>query len=102
MPITAVTVLKNIYKVFTKDLTLRGLHYGHTTTGHAASCAAALGTINIVYTEQLAEQAFINGTILHERFSTYTGVRDIVDVRVFGLVLILEMSRPELAIKFQK
>lgn len=102
MPITAVTVLESIYKTFRKDLILRGLRYGHTTTGHAASCAAALATIDIIYTEQLAEQASINSTILHERFSAYTGVGDIIDVRVFGLVLILEMSRSELAIEFQK
>lgn len=102
MPITAVTVQENIHKAFKKDLILGGLRYGHTTTGHAASCAAALATLDIIYNEQLAERALMHGKVLHERFSEYAGIGEVVDIRAFGLVLILEMSSPEAAVRFQK
>jgi adenosylmethionine-8-amino-7-oxononanoate aminotransferase len=102
MPITAVTAHESIYNAFKKDMLLGGLRYGHTTSGHAVSCAAALATLNIIEEEKLAERALDNGKILLDVFADYGGVGDVVDVRVFGLVLILEMSSPEAAIRFQK
>jgi adenosylmethionine-8-amino-7-oxononanoate aminotransferase len=102
MPITAVTAQERIYNTFRKDPILGGLRYGHTTSGHAASCVAALTTLDILEKEDLAEKALAKGKILFERFSSYTGVGEIVDVRIFGLVLILEMRSPEVAIRFQE
>lgn len=97
MPIAAVTVQQNIYHTFDKDPILGGLRYGHTTSGHAVACAAALATLDILERENLCARAQAYGTLLLERFATYAGSGSVADVRGFGLILILEMSSLEAA-----
>lgn len=97
LPITAVTVQKKIYESFKHEPVIAGLRYGHTTSGHAASCAAALATLDILESENLCEKAKKDGNTLFKEFYNYIGSHNIVDVRQFGLVLVLEMCSIEKA-----
>ncbi len=101
MPITAITAKEEIYAAFKNDLFLGGLRYGHTTSGHAVSCAAALATLDILENKNLPKHAQTHGQVLLEKFSNYAGMGNVVDIRVFGLVLVLEMDSLETAKRFQ-
>lgn len=101
MPITAVTVQERIHDSFEKDPILGGLRYGHTTSGHPVACAAALATLDILENEKLADCAQNYGKFLVDRLADYAGVGNVVDVRGFGLVLILEMRSPDIASKLR-
>lgn len=91
MPITAVSVRESLHDIFEADPILHGLRYGHTNSGHAVSCTAALATLDVLEKEKLTEKAQIYGATLLEKFAGFAGVEDIVDVRGFGLVLVLDM-----------
>lgn len=92
MPITAVTVQERIHDTFVRDPILGGLRYGHTTSGHAVSCAAALATLDLLESGQLAERAERHGKVLLDKIRAHEDAPDVVDVRGFGLVIVLQMN----------
>lgn len=102
MPITAVTMTKDIHTTFSKDIHIGGLRYGHTTSGHAVACIAALATLDLIERESLCERADKFGNKLVEEFSQYKGQGDIVDVRGMGLIFILELPTYEIGAKFKE
>jgi len=97
VPIAATTVRQHIYDSFDKDPFIGGLRYGHTTSGHAVACAAALATLEVLEKENLIERARHFGKILVDRFASLAGRGNIVDIRGLGLILVIEMSSYEAA-----
>ena len=93
MPIAAVSVQDKIHKTFIKDEAIGGLRYGHTTSGHAVACAAALSTLDIIKKENLCKKAKEYGELLVERFSTFVNKNNVEDVRGFGLILVIEQKK---------
>lgn len=91
LPITAVTVQQRIHESFGGG-GRGGLRYGHTTSGHAAACATALATLDVIEKEELAERAVPLGARLLRRLEPLAGTGDVADVRGLGLVLALELS----------
>ncbi|HET9254211.1 MAG TPA: aspartate aminotransferase family protein [Pseudonocardiaceae bacterium] len=102
LPIGAVTVQQGIYDSFAKEPVIGGLRYGHTTSGHAGACAAALATLDVLEKEHLVDQADRFGVSLLERFAPVAGTNDVVDVRGLGLLLVLEMSSVGVATQLMK
>jgi adenosylmethionine-8-amino-7-oxononanoate aminotransferase len=101
MPITAVTVQRHIPEAFSTDnaaggrgglLSGSGLLYGHTTSGHAVACAAALATLDIVDKHGLVERADHLGAQLLGRLAPLAGTGQVIDVRGLGFVVSVEMS----------
>ena len=92
VPIAAVTVQSRIYESFANEPFIGGLRYGHTTSGHAVACAAALATLDVIEKENLAERAEALGARLHDRLAPLVGTGDVVDVRNLGLILAIELS----------
>jgi adenosylmethionine-8-amino-7-oxononanoate aminotransferase len=92
LPIAAVNVRTPIYETFRQDPFLGGIRYGHTTSGHAVACAAALTTLDILERDGLPERAEHVGAALLERLAPLSGQGEVVDVRQYGLVLVLEMT----------
>ncbi|MEJ3744829.1 aspartate aminotransferase family protein [Actinomycetes bacterium KLBMP 9797] len=90
--IAAVTVTDRIHDGFASDPVIGGLRYGHTTSGHAVACAAALATLDVVEKEQLAERAERLGAVLVDRLAPLAGSGDVVDVRGLGLVVALQTT----------
>ncbi|MER8072286.1 aspartate aminotransferase family protein [Streptomyces sp. NPDC094034] len=95
MPIAAVTVQQRVYDSFASEPVIGGLRYGHTTSGHAAACAAGLATLDVLDKENLVDQAERFGTGLLDRFAPLAGTGDVLDVRGLGLVTVLELSSVE-------
>ena len=96
-PIAAVTVTDTVYEHFAADPVIGGLRYGHTTSGHAVACAAALATLDVVEKHHLTERAERLGEVMASRLAAVAGTGEVVDVRRFGLIVVLETSAPEAA-----
>ncbi|MGH9277955.1 MAG: aspartate aminotransferase family protein [Acidimicrobiales bacterium] len=97
VPIAAVTVQRHIHDTFENEPLIGGLRYGHTTSGHAVGCAAALATLDVLEKESLPERAEHFGGLLVDRLGGLAGIGDVVDVRRFGLVLVVEMCSADAA-----
>lgn len=92
LPIAAVTVRQGLYDSFTREPVIGGLRYGHTTSGHAAACAAALATLDVLDKDDLPQRADQRGALLLDRFTPMVGTHDIVDVRGLGLITVFELA----------
>lgn len=97
MPICAVIFKDEIYQTFANDKNIGGVRYGHTTSGHAGACAAALATLDILDKEELVKKASYFGSVLMRAFSDQIGTGCVIDIRNFGLVLVIEMSSFDIA-----
>lgn len=97
VPIAAVNVAGHVHDTFGSDPVIGGLRYGHTTSGHAIACTAALATLDVVERERLVHRAEQLGGVLLDRFQALADHPDVVDVRRLGLILVLEMSGAEAA-----
>jgi len=97
VPLAAVTVQRHVYESFHAEPQIGGLRYGHTTSGHAAACAAALATMDVLERDNLVDRAERLGRWLLDRLAPLTGTRGVVDVRGLGLLVVVEMSTAEAA-----
>ena len=97
MPIGAVTVEERVHRSFDRDPVLGGVRYGHTTSGHPVACAAALATLDVIESEGLARWAAQAGRELLGHLAPLAACPDVVDVRGFGLLVVVETSTPEVA-----
>ncbi|MFF2618798.1 aspartate aminotransferase family protein [Kitasatospora sp. NPDC058046] len=92
-PLAAVTVREDIYEAFADDPYLGGLRHGHTTGGHATSCAAALAVLDIVEGEDLPARAAAVGRAVREQLSAdLAGNPAVREVRGRGLLIGVETS----------
>jgi adenosylmethionine-8-amino-7-oxononanoate aminotransferase len=91
-PLAAVNVQRRIHDTFGEDPVIGGLRYGHTTSGHAVACAAALATLDVIEKDGLIERAEKLGTVLLERVRPSIWANDVVDVRGLGLIVVVELS----------
>jgi adenosylmethionine-8-amino-7-oxononanoate aminotransferase len=92
MPIAAVTVKDAIQESFALDPHIGGLRFGHTTSGHAPACAAALATLDILRAERLSERAKSAGEKIRAGLGVLAEDPDVVDIRGKGLVNVVEMN----------
>jgi adenosylmethionine-8-amino-7-oxononanoate aminotransferase len=92
LPLGAVTVSQRVCDAFRAD---DRLHYGHTTSGHAVACAAALAAIGVIEQQGLVNRAETAGHRLLEMLAPLTRHPHVVDVRGLGLVGVVELdARP--------
>lgn len=96
-PLAAVTVRADIYTAFARDPLLGGLRHGHTTGGHATSCAAALAVLDVVENDKLIAAAAARGVQLLDTLAPLKERRAVRDVRGRGLLIGVEMASMELA-----
>ncbi|WP_077935952.1 MULTISPECIES: aspartate aminotransferase family protein [unclassified Micromonospora] len=97
LPITAVVTNPEIHASFRRDPVFGGLRYGHTTSGHAVACAAALAALNVIESERLSERAEVLGRRLIDGLAPLTGTPQVVDVRGLGLVVTLQTDSVDTA-----
>jgi adenosylmethionine-8-amino-7-oxononanoate aminotransferase len=97
LPIAAVNVRASIYETFRQDPFIGGIRYGHTTSGHAVACAAALTTLDILERDGIPKRAEHLGAALFKRLAPLSGQGEVVDIRQYGLVLALEMTSADAA-----
>jgi adenosylmethionine-8-amino-7-oxononanoate aminotransferase len=97
VPIAAVTVRQEVHDTFAADPVIGGLRYGHTTSGHAVACAAALATLDVIEKEGLLERAEHLGGVMRDRLAPLAELDGVTDVRGLGLLAVVEMCSPEAA-----
>lgn len=97
VPIAAVTVRRSVHDTFAEDPVIGGLRYGHTTSGHAVACAAALATLDVIEKEGLVERAARFGGVMLDGLSPLAALDEVIDVRGFGLLAVVEMASEKLA-----
>jgi len=78
--------------VFSADPLLGGLRYGHTTSGHATACAAALACLDVIDREDLAGHAARLGTALLGDLDRLRRHQIVKDVRGRGLLAGVELA----------
>ncbi|MEJ3746444.1 aminotransferase class III-fold pyridoxal phosphate-dependent enzyme [Actinomycetes bacterium KLBMP 9797] len=91
-PIAAVTVREPVYRTFDRDPVMGGLRYGHTTSGHAVACAAAVATLEVIEKEDLVTRSREVGAYLLDELAALRGRGAVTDVRGLGLAVILELA----------
>lgn len=91
-PISAVSAREDIYATFPRDELMGGLRYGHTTSGHAVSSAAALANIAVIERDGLVENARDRGAELLTRLLPVQDTPNVLDVRGQGLIVAIEME----------
>jgi adenosylmethionine-8-amino-7-oxononanoate aminotransferase len=96
-PIATTTAQQRIYQTFDRDPFIGGLRYGHTTSGHAVACAAAIATLEVIERDGLVERSRTHGAKLLAQLEPLVGRGEVVDVRGLGLVLVIELATEEAA-----
>jgi adenosylmethionine-8-amino-7-oxononanoate aminotransferase len=97
VPIATVTVTQEIHDSFGREPVTAGIRYGHTTSGHAIGCAAALATLDIIEEEDLPSRAAALGSRLFSHLAHLTTRNTVADVRSFGLIAAVELGSAGLA-----
>ncbi|WP_432102038.1 aspartate aminotransferase family protein [Streptomyces sp. bgisy091] len=99
LPLAAVTAHERVHDTFGSDPVIGGLRYGHTTSGHAVACAAALATLDVLEQERLPERAEEQGAALLLHLAPLAGTPGVTDVRGLGLITVIETDSEERALR---
>ena len=92
-PLAAVTARENIYHTFSTDPLMGGFRHGHTNSGHAACCAAALAVLDIIDNEGLVSNAATRGNELLAGLAlNLAKVPCVLEIRGKGLLIGIEFS----------
>jgi adenosylmethionine-8-amino-7-oxononanoate aminotransferase len=97
LPLAAVTTTQAVCGAFDGDPLLGGLRYGHTTSGHATACAAALACLEVIDREGLAGRARSLGGMLLDELGRLRRHPIVRDVRGRGLLAGAELGNDALA-----
>nr|BAM98982.1 putative aminotransferase [Streptosporangium amethystogenes] len=102
VPLSAVTTTDRVYREFAADPVYGGLRYGHTTSGHAAACAVALATLDLIERDELVVNAQDRGTELLHGLRGLAGHAGVADVRGLGLTVVVECSSVDTAARLRE
>lgn len=92
IPLSAVTTTDEIFSLFVNDPLLQGLRHGHTNSGHATACVAALTVIKVIEQEGLVENARVIGRYLIDRLTEIAQKSSSVrEIRGKGLLVAVEL-----------
>jgi len=92
LPLAAVTTTQAVYAAFADDPLLGGLRHGHTTSGHATACAAALAVLNVISRDDLPGRAAALGAALLGDLEQLRRHQVVRDVRGRGLLAGVELA----------
>mgnify|MGYP001950804135 CR=1 FL=1 len=94
LPLAAVTTTQAVYEAFADDPLLGGLRHGHTTSGHATACAAALAVLGVICDQGLDARAADLGAALLSGLEELRRHAVVRDVRGRGLMAGVELPDP--------
>jgi|GEM_PF-23030 len=97
VPISAVSMRRSVLQRLKEDPVFPGLRHGHTMSGNATACAAALRVIDVLEQEDLVENARRMGERLIGQLRPLVACANVLDVRGRGLMLGIEMTSDALA-----
>ena len=94
LPVAATLASDQVYRVFLgRYEEYRHFFHGHTYTGNALGCAAALATLDKLRDGRLVADAARKGALLRQALRPLDGHPNVGDVRHLGLMLGLELVR---------
>lgn len=92
MSLGAVTTTPEVFEVFDRHKHKAGFVHGHTHSGHASACAAALAVIDYLESANLLANVRARGAQLLGRLADLRGVPCVRDVRGRGLLAAVELD----------
>ncbi|HEX5198621.1 MAG TPA: aminotransferase class III-fold pyridoxal phosphate-dependent enzyme [Actinoplanes sp.] len=96
-PIGAAVAAGHLAEDFAAEPVVGGLRYGHTTSGHAIACAAALANLDVIEEDGLVARSARHGADLLDALTAGATGPLVTDVRGRGLVVTVEMADADLA-----
>ncbi|MBQ1026070.1 aspartate aminotransferase family protein [Micromonospora sp. C95] len=96
-PIGAVVAAGHLAEEFAAEPVIGGLRYGHTTSGHAIACAAALAALDVIEKDDLVTRSARHGADLLDALRAAATGPLVTDVRGQGLIVSVEMADADLA-----
>jgi beta-alanine--pyruvate transaminase len=96
IPMGAVLVRKEIHDAFMQGPEFAAeIFHGYTYSGHPVAAAAGIATLDVYKEEGLFERARENEKIFEDALHSFKGVRNVIDIRNFGLMGAIELeARP--------
>ena len=93
LPLAATLATDRIERAFLGHLTdHRTLYHGHTYTGNALGCAAAIASLKLFDENRLLEHIQQSAAIITERLHALRGCPHVVDVRQRGIMVGIELA----------
>ncbi|MGH8896508.1 MAG: aspartate aminotransferase family protein [Egibacteraceae bacterium] len=91
-PLGAMTARQDLYEAFATDPQLGGFRHGHTSSGHAIACAAALAVLDVLDREGLVGRAAQLGGRLLADLAELRRFPIVRDVRGRGLLVGIQLD----------
>jgi len=92
LPLAATLATDTIEQAFTGELSeRRTLYHGHTYTGNALACAAAIASLKLFDDKQVIAHAGQSAAIVREELAQLRDCRHVLDIRQRGLMVGIEL-----------
>jgi len=94
LPLAATLTTERVYEAFLGDFaSARTFFHGHTFTGNALACAAALASLRLFETERVLERVRRTAEALRPKLAAIAELEHVGDVRQRGLMVGIELVR---------
>lgn len=92
LPLAATLTTDAIEAAFTGELSeRRTLYHGHTYTGNALACAAAIASLRLFDDKHVIAHAVESADIIHDEIAPLRACKHVLDVRQRGLMVGIEL-----------
>ena len=96
LPLAATLCTDDIEQAFCGELDERKtLYHGHTYTGNALACAAALASLELFDQNRLLDHVNANADLIRDRLNALRGHPHILDIRQRGIMVGIELRDPD-------
>jgi beta-alanine--pyruvate transaminase len=92
IPMGAAAISARIYDAFHSNAPQQALRYGHTTSGHAVGCAAALAAIKLLKDEVIQSAASTAIWLAQNFAQTLECAPAVKEARIFGATGVIELA----------
>ncbi|HSP18541.1 MAG TPA: adenosylmethionine--8-amino-7-oxononanoate transaminase [Myxococcaceae bacterium] len=94
LPLAATLTTERVYEAFLGEFaSARTFFHGHTFTGNALACAAALASLRLFATERVLERVRRTAEVLRPGLAAIAELEHVGDVRQRGLMVGIELVR---------
>ena len=94
LPLAATLVTDRIEEVFAGSADQpRVFYHGHTYTGNALGCAAALASLDLFWSSNLLEHVKASARLIRDRLNGLRACHHVLDIRQRGLMVGIELCR---------
>ncbi len=91
LPVAATMVTQEIFDVFLGEGTTKTFFHGHTFTGNALGCAAAIASCELIFSSGLLETLDEKTTLIRDKLSQLRDNPNVGDIRQCGMMVGIEL-----------